>query len=166
MNTLFQTEDRWSPVMVRLMLALVIFPHGAQKLLGWYGGHGYDGTMGFFTGQMGLPAVVAFLVIIGEFLGPLALAAGFMTRFTAAGLGVIMVGAIAMVHWPHGFFMNWFGAQAGEGFEYHLLVIGMSLSLIATGAGKWSVDRLIGGWLAPDRTAEESREGEPAKSAA
>jgi putative oxidoreductase len=144
MNALFQTEDRWAPVILRVMLALVIFPHGAQKFLGWYGGFGYEGTMGFFTQQMGLPWIIAFLVIMGEFLGPLALAAGFMTRFTAASLGVIMVGAIAMVHWPHGFFMNWFGQQAGEGFEYHLLVIGMGLSLLVTGAGKWSVDQVIG----------------------
>ena len=103
--------------------------------------------MGFFTQQMGLPWFIAFLVIMGEFLGPLALAAGFMTRFTAASLGVIMLGAIATVHWPHGFFMNWFGQQAGEGFEYHLLVIGMGLSLLVTGAGKWSVDQVIEKWL-------------------
>lgn len=147
MNTVFQTEDRWSPVILRVMLALVIFPHGAQKFLGWYGGFGYEGTMGFFTQQMGLPWLIAFLVILGEFFGPLALAAGFMTRFTAASLGVIMLGAIAMVHWPHGFFINWFGQQAGEGFEYHLLVIGMGLSLLVTGAGKWSVDQVIGRWL-------------------
>ena len=147
MHAIFQTEDRWSPVILRVILALVMFPHGAQKLLGWYGGFGYEGTMGFFTQQMGLPWLIAFLVIIGEFFGSLALAAGVMTRFTAASLGVIMLGAIAMVHWPHGFFMNWFGQQAGEGFEYHLLVIGMGLSLMVTGAGKWSVDQVIGRWL-------------------
>ena len=144
MNTLFQTEARLAPVLLRMMLAVVIFPHGAQKLLGWYGGVGYEGTIGFFTQQMSLPWIIAFLVVIGEFFGPLALAAGFMTRFTAASLGVIMLGAIATVHWPHGFFMNWFGRQAGEGFEYHLLVIGMTLSLMVSGAGKWSVDQIIG----------------------
>jgi putative oxidoreductase len=147
MKALFQTEERWAPVILRVMLALVIFPHGAQKLLGWYGGNGFEGTMGFFTQQMGLPWVIAFLVIMGESVGALALAAGFMTRFTAASLGIIMLGAIATVHWPHGFFMNWFGQQAGEGFEYHLLVIGMGLSLMVTGAGKWSVDQVIGKWL-------------------
>lgn len=152
MNALFQTDNRWSPVILRIMLALVIFPHGAQKLLGWYGGFGYEGTMGFFTQQMGLPWVIAFLVVIGEFFGPLALAAGFMTRFAAASLAIIMVGAIATVHWPVGFFMNWFGQQAGEGFEYHLLVIGMGLSLLISGAGKLSVDQVIGKWL----TKEES----------
>lgn len=147
MNRLFQTEDRWAPFILRIMLALVIFPHGAQKLLGWFGGNGFEGTMGFFTQQMGLPWVIAFLVIMGESIGALALAAGFLTRFTAAGLGIIMLGAIATVHWPNGFFMNWFGAQAGEGFEFHLLVIGMGLSLMMTGAGKWSVDRVIGKWM-------------------
>jgi len=156
MKTFFQTEERWAPVILRVMLALVIFPHGAQKVLGWYGGHGFEGTMGFFTQQMGLPWVIAFLVIMGEFLGPLALAAGFLTRFTAASLGVIMVGAIATVHWPHGFFMNWFGQQAGEGFEYHLLVIGMGLSLLITGAGKWSVDQVIGRWLTKKNKANPS----------
>lgn len=159
MTTFFQTEDRWSPTILRIMLALVIFPHGAQKLLGWYGGHGFEGTMGFFTQQMGLPAVIAFLVIMGESLGALALAAGFLTRFSAASLGIIMLGAIATVHWPHGFFMNWFGNQAGEGFEYHLLVLGMSLSLMVSGAGKWSVDRVIGGWM----THREERQSSGAR---
>jgi putative oxidoreductase len=148
MKRFFQTEDRWAPFIVRMMLALVILPHGAQKLLGWYGGNGFEGTMGYFTQQMGLPWIIAFLVIMGESVGALALAAGFMTRFTAASLGIIMLGAIAMVHWPNGFFMNWFGAQAGEGFEYHLLVIGMGLSLMVSGAGKWSVDQVMGKWLA------------------
>lgn len=156
MSTFFQTEDRWSPVILRVMLALVIFPHGAQKLLGWYGGFGYERTMGFFTQQMGLPWLIVFLVIMGEFLGSLALAAGFMTRFTAASLGVIMLGAIATVHWPHGFFMNWSGQQAGEGFEYHLLVIGIGLSLLVTGAGKWSVDQVIGRRLTAQEQANAS----------
>ena len=156
MNRLFQTEDRWAPFILRIMLALVIFPHGAQKLLGWYGGNGFEGTMGFFTQQMGLPWVIAFLVIMGESIGALALAAGFMTRFTAASLGIIMSGAIATVHWPHGFFMNWFGAQAGEGFEFHLLVIGMGLSLMMTGAGKWSVDQIIGQWLSREENGNPS----------
>ena len=154
MNRLFQTEDRWAPFILRIMLALVIFPHGAQKLLGWFGGNGFEGTMGFFTQQMGLPWVIAFLVIMGESIGALALAAGFLTRFTAASLGIIMLGAIATVHWPHGFFMNWFGAQAGEGFEYHLLVIGMGLSLMMTGAGKWSVDQVIGRWLSREESLQ------------
>jgi len=122
-------------------LGVVMFPHGAQKVLGWYGGFGFDGTMGFFTQQMGMPWLIAFLVIIGEFFGSLALMAGVLTRFSAASLGVIMLGAITLVHLRHGFFMNWFGKQQGEGYEYHLLVIGIALALLVTGGGKWSADR-------------------------
>ncbi len=143
MKMLFGTDDGWSGLILRLTLGLVMWPHGAQKLLGWYGGFGFSGTMGFFTEQMHFPWIVAFLVIIGESFGSLALLAGFLTRFAAASIGVIMLGAISMVHWPHGFFMNWFGKQQGEGYEYHLLVIGISIALLITGGGKWSLDRLI-----------------------
>jgi putative oxidoreductase len=87
-------------------------------------------------------------VIVGEFFGSLGLLAGFLTRFTAASLAVIMVGAIVTTHVPHGFFMNWFGKQAGEGYEYHLLVIGMCAALLIAGAGRWSVDGEIAKRLA------------------
>ena len=140
MRKLFQTDGAWSSFILRVMLGLVMFPHGAQKLLGWYGGFGFAGTMGFFTEQMHLPWVVALLVIIGEFFGSLGLLVGFLTRFTAASMALIMLGAIAMVHWPHGFFMNWAGKQAGEGYEYHLLVLAICAALMLTGAGRWSVD--------------------------
>lgn len=120
-----------------------MFPHGAQKLLGWYGGFGFSGTMGFFTETMHLPWLIAFLIIIGEVFGSLGLLVGFLTRFSAASIGVIMMGAITMVHLPNGFFMNWFGKQAGEGYEYHLLVIGIAVALLITGAGRWSVDQVI-----------------------
>ncbi len=146
MNTFlktFETDDAWSSLILRVMMGLVMFPHGAQKLFGWFGGFGFSGTMDFFTDKMGIPAVIAFLVIIGESLGMLALIAGFFTRFSAASLGVIMFGAIAMAHWEHGFFMNWFGNQAGEGYEYHLLVIAISAALTLSGGGKWSVDKII-----------------------
>lgn len=143
MKVLFQTDESWVGLILRLTLGLVMFPHGAQKLLGWYGGFGFAGTLGFFTETMHLPWLIAFLVIIGESFGSVALLVGFLTRFTAASLGVIMLGAITMVHLPNGFFMNWFGKQAGEGYEYHLLVIGISLALLLTGAGRWSVDKVI-----------------------
>ena len=143
MKLLFDTDESWAGLILRLTLGLVIFPHGAQKLLGWYGGFGFSGTMDFFTGTMHLPWLIAFLVIIGESFGSVALFGGLLTRFTAASLAVIMVGAIVTTHLPHGFFMNWFGKQAGEGYEYHLLVIGISLALLITGAGKWSVDKVI-----------------------
>jgi putative oxidoreductase len=143
MKAMFETDESWTGLILRLTLGLVMFPHGAQKLLGWYGGFGFDGTMGFFTQQMGMPWLIAFLVIIGESFGSVALLAGLLTRFTAASLAVIMLGAIMMVHVPHGFFMNWFGKQQGEGYEYHLLVIGIAVALLVTGAGRWSADRVI-----------------------
>lgn len=143
MKALFQTDDGWTGLILRLTLGLVMFPHGAQKLLGWFGGFGFDGTMGFFTQKMGLPWLIALLIIIGESFGSVALLAGFLTRFTAASLAVIMLGAIALVHLPNGFFMNWFGQQQGEGYEYHLLVIGIAAALLVTGGGKLSVDRTV-----------------------
>ena len=141
--TFFKTDESTASLILRVALGGVIFAHGAQKLLGWFGGNGFEGTMGYFTNVMHLPWIVAFMVIIGESLGSLGLIAGFLTRFTAASFIVIMAGAITTAHLPYGFFMNWFGRQQGEGFEFHLLVIAMSLSLLITGAGKWSVD----GWL-------------------
>ncbi len=143
MKALFQTDDAWAGLVLRVTLGLVMFPHGAQKLLGWYGGFGFSGTMNFFTETMHLPWIVAFLIIMGESFGSLGLLLGFLTRFTAASYVVIMLGAIMLVHLPHGFFMNWFGKQQGEGYEYHLLVIGIAIALMITGAGKWSVDQLV-----------------------
>lgn len=143
MKGLFDTDESWSGLILRLTLGLVMFPHGAQKLLGWFGGFGFSGTMGFFTETMHLPWLIAFLIIIGEFFGSLGLLAGLLTRFSAASIGVIMLGAITLVHFPNGFFMNWFGKQQGEGYEYHLLVIGLAAALMVTGAGRWSADRMI-----------------------
>lgn len=142
-KTLFQTDDAWSSLILRVALGAVMFPHGAQKLFGWFGGFGFSGTMGFFTEKMNIPAPLAFLVILAESLGALALIAGFLGRVMAFLIGCVMIGAIWLVHLPNGFFMNWFGAQAGEGFEYHLLVLGISVALMIAGSGKWSVDRVI-----------------------
>ncbi len=145
MKILFQTNEEWGYLILRVMLGIVIFPHGAQKLLGWFGGHGFDGTMEFFTGKLGVPMVIAFIIIIGESLGSLGLIVGFMTRLCAVGVLCIMSGAIVIAHWSNGFFMNWFGNQKGEGFEYHLLAIGICLPLILYGGGKLSVDGFIFG---------------------
>ena len=143
MKYLFQTNDNFSYWIPRVMLGCVMFPHGAQKLLGWFGGFGFTNTMTYFTQTAGLPWVVAFLIIMGESFGSLGLILGFFTRLSAFGLICIMLGAIITVHIPNGFFMNWFGKQAGEGFEYHLLVIGISIPLLISGGGKYSVDSLI-----------------------
>lgn len=137
------TDSELAPTILRATLAVVMFPHGAQKALGWFGGYGWSGTMGFLTGQVGLPSPMAAIVILIEFLGALALLLGFATRAAAAGFIAIMVGAIVTVHAPNGFFMNWFGGQKGEGYEYHLLVIGAALALLITGGGRWSVDKRL-----------------------
>lgn len=142
-TTLFGTTDTLGPLLVRLALGAVIFAHGAQKALGWFGGYGWTGTIGFFTTQLGVPAVIATLVILGEFLGAIGLVTGTLTRIAAAGIAIIMVGALLMVHVPHGFFMNWSGTQAGEGVEFGILATAMALSLVVTGAGRWSVDRAL-----------------------
>jgi putative oxidoreductase len=140
---LISTQDDVAPLVMRVMLGIVFFPHGAQKVLGWFGGYGLDGTLNFFTQTMGIPLVIALLVIAAEFLGALGLIFGFMTRVAALGVASVMAGAIFMVHLPHGFFMNWAGKQAGEGFEYHLLAIALAVALMIVGGGKGSVDLLL-----------------------
>jgi putative oxidoreductase len=137
------TRADWAVPALRLSLAVVMFPHGAQKALGWFGGYGWSGTMGYLTGSIGLPAPLAALLILTELLAPVALLLGLLTRPAALGIAAIMAGAIATVHAQHGFFMNWFGDQKGEGFEYHLLVIGMALALLVRGGGSASLDRRL-----------------------
>lgn len=132
-----------APVVLRLALAAVMFPHGAQKALGWFGGYGWSGTMGFLTGNAGLPSPVAAGVILLEFLGPVLLAIGLASRAVALGFVGLMFGAIATVHAPHGFFMNWSGNQKGEGFEYHILVIGLAAAIALIGSGPLSADAAI-----------------------
>lgn len=133
------------PVMtlLRLTLGVVILPHGAQKALGLFGGYGWSGTMGFFTQQLHIPALFAALAIIAEVAGSLGLLTGFLTRVAAFGILSNMVVAVAMVHAKVGFFMNWYGSQQGEGFEYHLLAIGLALAIIIRGGGAASVDGVL-----------------------
>jgi putative oxidoreductase len=113
-------------------------------VLGWFGGYGFRGTMKSMTGS-GIPAVFALLAVTAEFLGPLGLAVGLLTRVAALGIACVMLVAIFTVHRPHGFFMNWYGNQKGEGFEYHLLVLGIAITLIIGGAGTWSLDDALAG---------------------
>ncbi len=135
-----RTDDSVVGFILRLTLGIVFFPHGAQKMLGWFGGGGFAGTMAGMT-KMGLPAAIVFLVILIEFFGALALLLGFLGRLAALGIGIVMVGAVATVHISNGFFMNWMGNHKGEGFEYHLLVLGIVAALLVTGSGRWSIDR-------------------------
>ena len=138
---LIATNDDAAITILRLVLGVVFFAHGAQKALGWFGGYGFTGTMGFFTGMMHIPAVFAFLAIAAEFLGGLGLILGLFTRVAAFGISSNMIVAVAMVHHQFGFFMNWTGGQKGEGYEYHLVLLAALVVLMIRGAGAASVDR-------------------------
>lgn len=140
---LLKTSDDYGLTLLRLVLGIVFFAHGAQKVLGWWGGYGFTGTMGFFTGTMGIPAPLAFLAIMAEFLGGLGLIAGAVTRIAAFGIFSVMAVAVLKVHLPFGLFMNWYGSQKGEGFEYHLLAMAMAGALMLRGAGPLSADRTL-----------------------
>lgn len=142
-KTFLTTHPNIGFSMARLTLGLVIFPHGAQKLLGLFGGNGFTATMEFFTTQMGLPGIVAFSIIMIEFFGSISLILGLLSRFWALSLIGMFIGIIYTTQLEHGFFMNWFGNQAGEGYEYSLLVIGLALTILINGSGKWSIDNVI-----------------------
>ena len=140
LKQILSTDDDVRSLIARVFLGIVILPHGLQKLLGMFGGHGFQGTMDFFVNMAGVPAPIAVLIILGESFGALFLIFGLISRVSAAGIALIMLGAMAMVHIPNGFFMNWFGTQVGEGFEYHLLALGLAIIVIIKGGGMYSVD--------------------------
>ena len=140
---LSNTTGHDAGLIARISLAVVIFPHGAQLLLGWFGGYGYAGTMQYLTTSVGLPSIVAFMVILLQCLLPILMIAGIATRLLGLATIALFSGMIFTSHTAYGFFMNWSGQHSGDGSEYHLLVIGLSMVLLVSGAGKWSVDRLI-----------------------
>ncbi|MGB9072011.1 MAG: DoxX family protein [Terriglobales bacterium] len=139
---LVSTSDDRILTLMRLVLGVVFFAHGAQKMLGWFGGYGFHATVAFFT-HGGMPAPLAFLVICTEFFAGLGLIVGLLTRIAALGVTGLMLGAIFMVHLQNGFFMNWMGNQKGEGIEYHLLAIAIAVALLVRGAGAFSADRAL-----------------------
>jgi putative oxidoreductase len=139
---LIQTKSDGAALVLRVLLGVVMFPHGAQKTLGWFGGYGFSGTMGFFK-NMGIPAVFGFLAIMAESLGSLGLISGLLTRVAAFGIFCEMLVAVLMIHIHVGFFMNWYGAQKGEGVEYHLLAMAISIALMIKGGGSFSADGAI-----------------------
>lgn len=141
MRSLFQTIDSKLLTFERILLAVVFFPHGAQKVFGWFGGHGFSATMHQMSQH--LPAYVVFLVMIVETLGALGLFFGFLGRIGAFGILCVMIGAILTVHLQNGFFMNWMGNKAGEGFEYHLLAIGLAVPVLVNGSGAYSIDEIV-----------------------
>ena len=131
-------------LVIRITLGAVIFAHGAQKLFGWFGGFGYDGTMHYFTDTVGVPYAIGLLIILGESFGALALVLGLFGRFMSLGIFIIMAGAMYFDHAQNGFYMNWFGNRAGgEGYEFDLLVFGLSLAIIINGSGVFSLDHFI-----------------------
>jgi len=137
------TEGDWGATVARVALGGVMLPHGAQKLLGWFGGFGFHATMGFLTTQVGLPYPIAVLVILIESFGGLFLVLGLGGRVMAAGVAAVMVGAVVTTHLANGFFMNWAGTQRGEGFEYHILAFALALVVMLRGSGAMSVDRAL-----------------------
>jgi putative oxidoreductase len=144
LNRLLRTTDDRAILILRLTLGAVFFAHGAQKMLGWFGGYGFHGTMGFFTGAMHIPAAFAFLAIAAEFFGALGLITGLLGRVAAFGIFCVMVVAVVMVHGHVGFFMNWNGVTPpAEGYEYHLLAMAMALAVMIKGSGAFSLDRMI-----------------------
>lgn len=143
LNRILATDNSAAGLVARLALGVVIFPHGAQKALGWFGGGGFEASMQGFA-SLGIPAVFGLLAIVAEFAGSIGLLLGCLTRVAAFGIGCNMVVAALTVSWPHGFFMNWYGTQKGEGYEFHIIAAGLALVLVIRGGGMASVDR----WLA------------------
>jgi putative oxidoreductase len=143
-RALVATDAAAAPAVARLALAAIMLPHGAQHALGWFGGYGFAGTLGWMTDTLGFPAALAAPAIVVEILAPLALAAGLFGRLAALGIAGIMAGAI-LTHRANGFFMNWFGSlKAGdEGFEYHLLALALAAVVVIAGSGAWSLDRRL-----------------------
>ena len=143
LNRLVKTNEDYALTIARLVLGVLFFIHGDQLMLGWFGGYGLSGSMQFFTQHLGIPAPFAFLAICGEFFGGLMLIVGFLARVAALSIICTMVVAVAKVHWQFGLFMNWFGTQKGEGFEYHLLAITIGVVIALRGSGALSLDRLL-----------------------
>jgi putative oxidoreductase len=137
---LIRTNPDWPLAMAPIIFGVVFFPHGAQKMLGWFGGYGFKNTLQYFTSQVKLPAVVTFLVIMIEFFASIGLILGLFSRTAALGVIALMIGAVIKAHLPHGLFMNWAGNQKGEGFKYHLLAMALALIIVAKGSGALSLD--------------------------
>jgi len=142
-DLLLGTSSDWILTIARLVLGIVFFAHGAQKMLGWYGGSGFNPTLQVFTKQLRIPAPLAVLVMSAELFGGLGLVVGLLSRIAALGVVLTMIGAVALVHWRYGLLMNWYGNQEGHGIEYHLLAFALALVVVIEGAGAFSVDHIL-----------------------
>jgi putative oxidoreductase len=154
-KTLATNPGNITALIARLAIGIVIFPHGAQKLFGWFGGYGFSGTIGFLTGSVHLPYILAVLVILIESIAALFIFVGFLTRLAAVGIALQFLGVMFMVHWRNGFFMNWTGAQKGEGIEYFILLLALAVILLITGGGKASIDAAIVGYNKADKNLKQ-----------
>ena len=141
-KTLLKTDKSPAQFFNRLGMAIALWPHGAQKVLGWWDGKGLEGAIRSFEGQ-GIAPWLGILVIFFEFMGPIGLILGFLTRFFALGIGVTLITCAFMLHLKHGFFMDWANTKTGEGVEYHVLVLGLILALIVKGGGLYSIDGIL-----------------------
>jgi putative oxidoreductase len=142
-SPLLVTNHDVAPLIARVAAGVVMFPHGAQKVLGWFGGPGFAGVIGMFQQTLHIPTAIAVLDPIAEFFGALALIIGLLSRVAAFGILCVMLVAVAFVHYPNGFLMNWTGQQHGEGYEFHVLMMALCLIVIIKGGGAWSVDRAL-----------------------
>ncbi len=143
MDLLLATPSSWAITVIRVVLGVIFFAHGAQKVLGWFGGYGLKGTTGYFT-SMGLPLPIAYLVCFFEFLGGIGLVLGLLTRPAALAVAIVMVGAIVTVHWANGFFVNWeMKPGKGHGFEANLAFLAMAVACLIAGGGALSIDRAL-----------------------
>jgi putative oxidoreductase len=143
LRKIVNTNNDFTLTVLRLILGVIFLCHGGQKVLGWFGGSTLGTTMNIFTQQMHIPAPLAFLAIMAEFAGGMGLIVGLLGRIAAFGIISNMLVAILMVHGKFGLFMNWFGNQQGEGYEYHLLAIAIGLAILVKGSGALSIDRAL-----------------------
>ena len=141
------TNSDWVLTLARIVLGIIFFAHGAQKVFGWFGGPGLRKTLRHLTESLGLPPIIALAAVGAEFVGGVALILGILGRISALSIVVNMLAAIFMVHGKYGLFMNWFGDRKGNGIEYHLLTIALAIVIIAQGAGAFSLDGLLSNWI-------------------
>jgi putative oxidoreductase len=144
MEPLFATYPSWSLLVIRLALGIIFFAHGAQKVLGWFGGYGLKGTIGYFQQALKIPPALTIMAALTEFLGGAALIVGFLARPVGVGLIILMLVAVAKAHWANGFFINWsLQPGKGHGFEMNFALMAMALAVLIGGAGILSIDRMI-----------------------
>jgi putative oxidoreductase len=143
LQKILRTSDDRVLTLLRVILGVVVFPHGAQKMLGWFGGFGISGTMGFLTHQLHIPAALAVMVFAAEFFAPIGVFVGFLGRIAALGIAIDYTCVALMAHRQNGFFMNFSGQQKGEGVEYFVLAVAIAIAILIRGSGAWSIDRAL-----------------------